>query len=213
MLKRVAVTFSIPKKVVPYLDAMRAVGTEPVAVCPQDAPAGLEGFAGLLISGGIDINPARYGQARHETVTEVDDARDDLESRMLAAALEAQLPVLAICRGMQLLNVHQGGTLVQHFDGHRVVSDDPSLPVHGVDVQAGSHLAEIYGGPVQVNSRHHQCVERLGEGLVVTSRSLDDGVIEGVEMPGEGFVVGVQWHPEDQFAAQRCLFEAFAARL
>jgi putative glutamine amidotransferase len=125
--------------------------------------------------------------------------------------------VLAICRGLQLFNVfHQGGTLLQHLDGHTIISPDPSEPAHAVVQEPGSRLASILGpGPVDVNSRHHQAVEQVGHGLRVTSRSTD-GIVEGLERPDLRFAVAVQWHPEDQvcrFPAQHRLFEAFAAAL
>jgi putative glutamine amidotransferase len=140
-----------------------------------------------------------------------------MEWRLLEQAVAADIPVLAICRGMQLFNVfHPGGTLLQHLDGHAVNSHDPAEPAHSVVQEPDSRLASILGlGPVEVNSRHHQAVQQVGQGLVVTSRS-GDGVIEGLERPDLRFAVAVQWHPEDQtvrFAAQRRLFEAFAAAL
>jgi putative glutamine amidotransferase len=134
----------------------------------------------------------------------------------LDEALERDLPVLAICRGMQLFNVARGGTLRQHIEEREVHQryDLPKRePVHQVEVEAGTRLAEILGaGDVAVNSRHHQAVGRVGEGLKVSARARD-GVVEGFEMPEKRFAVAVQWHPEDQAASdavQAGLFRAFA---
>jgi len=215
--KRVALTFRFPKKAEPYADALRAVGLEPVPFQPESGVHSLDGLAGLVLSGGVDIDPARYGAALDPRTETPDQERDEMEWRLLKEAVAADIPVLAICRGLQLFNVfHEGGTLVQHLDGHAVVSQDRSDPVHSVVQEPGSRLATILGtGPVAVNSRHHQAVQRVGRGLRVTSRS-DDGIVEGLERPDLRFGVAVQWHPEDQvgrFPAQHRLFEAFAAAL
>ncbi|MEO8370937.1 MAG: gamma-glutamyl-gamma-aminobutyrate hydrolase family protein [Candidatus Solibacter sp.] len=215
--KRVALTFRFPKKGQPYADALRAVGLEPLPFQPGSGASSLDGLAGLVLSGGVDIEPARYGAATDPRTETPDQERDEMEWRLLEQAVAADIPVLAICRGLQLFNVfHEGGTLLQHLDGHTVISPDPSDPAHSVVQAPRSRLASILGlGPVPVNSRHHQVVEQVGRGLLVTSRS-DDGVIEGLERPDLRFAVAVQWHPEDQvsrFAAQRRLFEAFAAAL
>ena len=214
---RVALTFRSPKRAEPYADALRAVGLEPVLFQPESGAPSLDGVAGLVLSGGTDIDPARYGAAPDPRTETPDRERDEMEWRLLQQAVTADVPVLAICRGMQLFNVfHEGGTLLQHIDGHAVRSPDASDPVHSVVQEPGSSLAAILGpGPVPVNSRHHQAVQRVGRGLVVTSRSVD-GIAEGVERPDLRFAVAVQWHPEDQvkrFHAQHRLFEAFAAAL
>jgi putative glutamine amidotransferase len=218
MPSRVALTYRLKEKLPPYADALRAVGVEPAAVSPDDPRDGMAGFDGLLLSGGTDVNPARYGRARDGRTYEPDDARDDLEWRMLDQAIATGLPVLAICRGMQLFNVFHGGTLAQHIDErHRVLSPDPADPAHQVVQEPGTRLASILGpGPEPVNSRHHQAVETVGRGLMVCSRAAGDGLIEGLERPDLRFAVAVQWHPEDM--AGRCpsqlrLFEAFAAAL
>ncbi|HWB96903.1 MAG TPA: gamma-glutamyl-gamma-aminobutyrate hydrolase family protein, partial [Bryobacteraceae bacterium] len=170
----------------------------------------------LLITGGGDVNPALYGRASEPQTQPPDDPRDHLEIRLLQQALDRDLPVLAICRGMQLLNVAHGGTLVQHLEGHSVRSADPSIPVHDVHVAEGTRLARILGaGAHPVNSRHHQAVEEVGQGLAIIARS-PEGVIEGLERTDRRFVVAVQWHPEDQArtdAVQLRLFEAFAESL
>ena len=218
MAKRVALTFRFDEKAAPYAEALRLAKIEPVLVKPAPAGASLEGIAGLLLSGGTDIDPARYGSTAGPETGDPDTARDAMEWRLLEQALAADLPVLAICRGMQLFNVfHHGGTLLQHIGGHVVRSADPAEPVHDVVQQPGSRLERILGpGAHPVNSRHHQAVDRVGDGLLVTSRAAGDGIVEGLERPDLRFAVAVQWHPEDQvrrFAAQRRLFEAFAAAL
>ena len=185
-------------------------------ISPDD-PRALAGLQGLLLSGGTDLNPARYGATPHPRNETPDDARDDLETGLLTEALAADLPVLAICRGMQLFNVAHGGTLIQHLENsaaHVVRGDDPALPAHQILVEPGTRLAEILGEGVHaVNSRHHQAVGRVGAGLRVTARSTPDGVIEALERSDRRFALAVQWHPEDQArrdAEQRKLFQAFA---
>ena len=208
MGKRVGVTYSNPEKVKPYEDALRLVGLEPVPLRVGDAVS-LDSLDGLLISGGCDLNPRRYGQTPRPETQQPDDARDDLEFRLLGEALQRDLPVLAICRGMQLFNVQHGGTLDQHVDGHQ----KPTAELHNVTVAPGSKLAEILGeGDHPVNSRHHQVIKEPGAGLQVSATS-DDGRIEGLERGDKPFAVAVQWHPEDQAShddAQRKLFQAFA---
>jgi gamma-glutamyl-gamma-aminobutyrate hydrolase PuuD len=216
MGKRVALTFRFDDKAVPYADALRAVGLEPVLCKPGIRAASFDGFDGLLLSGGTDLNPRLYDAEREAETGDPDDERDRMESDLLDKTIQTNTPVLAICRGMQLFNVRHGGTLVQHLEGHQVRSVDPSDPVHLALQEPGSRLAEILGTePVEVNSRHHQAVGRVGLGLVVTSRATD-GVIEGLERQDQRFAVAVQWHPEDQvrrYPVQLRLFEAFAAAL
>jgi len=214
---RVALTFRNLKKIGPYDEAIRLVGLEPVHLTPP-GPRLLAGLAGLVLTGGSDIDPARYGQAANGS-DGVDEERDQLETDLLAEALAADLPVLAICRGAQLLNVAHGGSLIQHLpgDGHQKrcpgCETGRHPPAHGVEVAPGSRLASIIGpGKHDVNSRHHQAADRVGGGLVVSAVAAD-GVIEGLERHDRTFVVGVQWHPEDRVLvseADRKLFEAFA---
>ena len=145
----------------------------------------------------------------------------ELEMRLLKEAIAADLPVLAICRGLQLFNVFHGGTLIQHLPSSDVHQQRPQNAepgrhpaVHAVRVASKTRLAEIMGaGEHEVNSRHHQAVDRVGSGLV-TSAIAEDGVVEGLELPDAAFAVAVQWHPEDRVAvstSDRKLFEAFAA--
>ena len=148
---------------------------------------------GIVLSGGADIAPARYGAEPHPAVTVVETERDDFEFELLDLAITAELPVLGICRGLQLLNVHRRGTLEQHVESHSRYDIEASTAAHEVTFAEGSQLAAIYGDDLSVNSLHHQTVDRLGDGLVATATS-DDGVIEGLEL-GES-IVAVQWHPE-----------------
>lgn len=214
---RVAVTFNREARLDPYLKALEEVSIEAVR-----NPASLESLDGLLLTGGADINPRRYGRDKDGS-DEMDDARDELELSLLRQALSADVPVFAICRGLQLFNVARGGTLVQHLSSttvHRQKAKgaEPGRhPVaHRVWVAPGTRLAGIVGaGGLDVNSRHHQAIENLGDGLTVSAIS-EDGVIEAIELPAAAFAVAVQWHPEDRIyvsEADRKLFEAFAAAI
>jgi putative glutamine amidotransferase len=214
---RVGVTFGREKRLGPYLFALEEAGMEAAR-----NPESLDSLDGLLLTGGSDINPARYGRTNSGS-DEVDDARDALEMRLLGQALAADLPVLAICRGLQLLNVACGGTLNQHLDSTDVHRQKPGSAeagkhpaAHRVVVRPDTLLAKIVGaGALDVNSRHHQAIERMGEGLIGSAVS-EDGVIEAIERPDAAFAVAVQWHPEDRVLvseADRKLFGAFAAAM
>lgn len=185
----------------------------------DDIPS-LEGLDGLLLSGGGDVTPALYGQgAEGAEAGGANLRRDEMERRLISEALARDLPVLGICRGMQILNVALGGALVQHISGHRSYPGGPSVK-HPVVVQAGSRLAAALGtsGVMEVNSRHHQGVtpELLAPGLVPTAHH--EGLLEALESPTHRWVVAVQWHPErydtdvNLFTspeAQRRLFRTF----
>jgi putative glutamine amidotransferase len=200
----------------PYLHALRRAGAEGLVLLPDAAavdrvPELLARFDGLLLAGGGDLDPATYGATAQNEVYGVSHDHDAFELALLRAAVEGGLPVLAVCRGLQLLNVAQGGTLHQHItDGETTVHHRGHL--HPVEVSHGCRLGAAVGvGSLDGWSMHHQAVDRLGPDLVVTARTAD-GVIEGVELP-DGWVVGVQWHPEDTAAdpVQQRLFDAFAA--
>jgi putative glutamine amidotransferase len=199
----------------PYEEALRALGIEMVQVTAAPMPPGA---AGLLLMGGSDVNPALYGEPRNAETEESDDARDELECALIEEALARDLPVLAICRGIQIFNVQQGGTLIQHLPStprHRQRTEDWGTPVHQVEIVPGTALAKIAAGPLHlaVNSRHHQAIGKLGGGLQISARDPEDGTIEAVERPDKRFVVGVQWHPENMSATdphQARLFQAFA---
>jgi putative glutamine amidotransferase len=218
MKKKVGLTFSDEERVQPYVAALENAGVE-VVLIPPGSRTELGDLDGLVLSGGIDVNPALYGQERHPKADVPDDARDSTELTLLREALDRDVPVLAICRGMQLFNVAHGGTLTQHIEEtstHQRYDQPKPQAVHSAEVQPGSRLSEITGaGAVQVNSRHHQAVADVGDGLVVSALSAD-GVVEGVERPDKKFAVAVQWHPEDQAATdpvQAKLFADFARSL
>jgi putative glutamine amidotransferase len=211
-MKRAVLAYRNEAKIAPYLEALRQAGIEPTPVTPAAPIASLDG-KGLVLTGGTDIDPSLYGEPLDPRADAPDRARDDLEQRLLREALLLDLPVLAICRGMQLFNItHAGGSLVQHMEGHKLANNG----THEVEVSAGSRLAEILGGGRQaVNSRHHQAVGDVGAQLIISARS-PDGLIEALERLDLCFAIAVQWHPEDMLAAfpqQLRLFEAFRESL
>ena len=218
MPKQVLLPFRHFKKAKAYETALRAGGMEPLPVYVDD-PMPLDRAAGLLLMGGTDVNPKRYNSDAAPETDPPDDARDQVELDLIHSALERDLPILAICRGLQILNIYHGGTLIQHLGAprHDPEKDDHSGPVHEIEFLPGSRLAQIAGvGRWQVNSRHHQAVARVGDNLHVSARDPEDAVVEGLERPDKRFVVAVQWHPEDQIV--RCseqirLFQSFAAAL
>lgn len=167
---------------------------------------------GLLMPGGVDIEPARYGQETGEKCGKIDLARDAAEWWMLEAFLPTKKPVLGICRGIQMLNVFQGGTLHQHIENH---SDFKSRGTgcHKVNVVSGSRLEQILQtSRLTVNSLHHQAVDDLGKELEIAAVS-DDGIVEAVVHTNHPFCLGVQWHPEHMSRTdplQRKLFSFFA---
>ena len=189
-----------------YVRSVEQAGAVPVVlppVSPGDVSALLERLDGVLLSGGVDVDHALYGQEPHPKVGRVNRRRDDFELALVREALRRDVPVLAICRGQQVLNVASGGTLVQDIPSlveGQVKHDGPGprhRRAHRVEVTASSRLRAILGqDAVDVNSIHHQAVDRVGDGLVVTARCPDDGVVEGLERPESRFVVAVQWHPE-----------------
>ena len=174
---------------------------------------------GLLLTGGGDVDPALYGEDRHPATDDAEPGRDEFEIDLARRAMDADLPVLAICRGAQVLNVAAGGTLVQDIPSevrselaHRIPEPKDAV-AHGVRVTSGSQLDRAMNGRVErVNSRHHQSIARLGPGLVA-SATAPDGVVEAIERESATWCVGVQWHPENfwrtgEFAP---LFESFVA--
>ena len=212
-MPQVAVTHGLNARTDAYFAALRDAGLDPLSVTTAQPLESVQAVAGLVLCGGFDVDPSLYGQALDPRTGELDPQRDALELRLLRDALAHDLPVLAICRGLQLFNVAHAGTLGHLIDGHQVRDQDRSLPVHEAVIEPGSRLAEILGGgPHPVNSRHHQAADRVGEGLVVSARA-PDGVIEGLERSDRRFAIAVQWHPEDQVRsdpAQRELFMKFA---
>lgn len=207
-------------KVGPYEAAVRDGGMEPVL---KEAHEGLwlGDVRGLLLTGGTDVSPQLYGEEPGaETDKDLDLERDHTEMALIAEALRRDLPIFAICRGLQILNVQHGGTLIQHLDTterHKRRTPDPGVPAHVICLEPDSHLGRIAGAATwDVNSRHHQATGKVGTGLCVSATDPVDGVVEGLERPDKRFVVAVQWHPEDQApvnAQQRRLFQAFREAL
>ncbi|HKO15954.1 MAG TPA: gamma-glutamyl-gamma-aminobutyrate hydrolase family protein [Gemmatimonadaceae bacterium] len=209
-----------------YTDAVAAAGLAPLVLPPLDAalaPDVLRGVGGLVLTGGEDVAPRRYGAAPHPTV-QVHEERDAFELALVATARTRGIPTLAICRGEQLVNVALGGTLVQDIPSERVdaLAHDPKTArdarVHEVRVAPGSTLAAaLQAACLATNSSHHQAIDRLGDGLRVVGRTAD-GIIEAVESTDpHWWMIGVQWHPEELIATteewDRRLFAAFAARV
>jgi putative glutamine amidotransferase len=157
---------------------------------------------GLVLAGGSDIDPATYGARPHPATSGANEERDRFELALGTRALERDMPLLAICRGMQMLNVIQGGTVEQHLPdrlGNDVHRHTPGVFAdHTVSLEAGSLAARVVGSEASaVRSHHHQGVDELGEDLVVTGRSDGDDVIEAIELPDRRFALGVLWHPEE----------------
>jgi putative glutamine amidotransferase len=205
-----------------FIDAVWAAGGQPVVITSglpsEAAPQYLDLVDGLILTGGGDVNPSRYGRQREELTYDVSDSRDAMELTLARHATARQVPVLAICRGNQVLNVALGGTLVQDLvtaglDNHRTNGAPPTS--HDVTIRPGSRLAEVVGaGRLHVNSLHHQGVDDLGDALQ-SSAHAPDGSIEAIELIGPGWALGVQWHPELMRAdepVQRRLFEAHVAQ-
>jgi putative glutamine amidotransferase len=204
-----------------YLESVKRAGGEP-RVLSLDAPPTLDGLDGVLFTGGGDVDPARYGDVRHPNTNEPDAARDAFEITLAKLALETDTPLLAVCRGIQVINVAAGGTLLQDIPaqvnqphGHQI--DSPSYALaHEVWVTPGTELARVMqeelkdGEVLQVNSRHHQAVGKTAEGFTI-SATAPDGVVEAIERPGARFCVAVQWHPENFWRTGefRSLFEEF----
>ncbi|MBV9081804.1 MAG: gamma-glutamyl-gamma-aminobutyrate hydrolase family protein [Acidobacteriaceae bacterium] len=214
-MKRVLVPYRNPNKLTPYLDALRAAELDPVAHF-VDSAGSLDGIAGLTLIGGTDINPSRYGQPRMPETEDPDDERDSIELELIDQAIQDNLPIFAICRGLQIVNVYHGGTLVQHIDSGRHCPhfEDRAKPAHEVEIEPDSVLANWVAEPkLHVNSRHHQAADRIGAGLRVTARDPHDGIVEGLERQNGAMIVAVQWHPEDQAPTQPeqlRLFQQFA---
>jgi putative glutamine amidotransferase len=188
-----------------YLQALESAGGIPVVVPPLHEPAVdplLNRCSGLLLSGGPDLHPAAYGRARHSEMGPTEPALDGFELALAREADARGMPILAVCRGLQLLNVARGGTLHQHLPDvagdvvqHRQ-SEAGTKTTHWVSVAPGSRLAEVLGRRrTKVNSFHHQAVNELGRGLEPSAWA-SDGTVEGLEAADREFVVAVQWHAE-----------------
>jgi putative glutamine amidotransferase len=198
------------RKMPDYEESVRRAGGEPWVLDYEHDRASVvvASCGGLLLPGGADVGPERYGEEPHPSVTDVDRARDEHEIALVMAALDADLPILAICRGLQVLNVAAGGSLVQDIPSQvpgaltHKVPDPQDAMAHSVRVTPGSRLASLMRGALSaeydldVNSRHHQSARRVAEGFEITAIALD-GVIEALEHPGARFCMAVQWHPEN----------------
>lgn len=205
-----------------YMNLLKACGALPVILPftsdPTDVAALVDGLDGLLLTGGHDINPAVYGQTRLPSCGPANEGRDTLECLLFSKALERDMPVFGICRGLQFINVMMDGTLFQDLPSQHPssvrhhMSPPYDRPIHTVDVLAGTPLAGVVGeGVLKVNSYHHQGIDRLGEGLEAMAVA-PDGLVEAVCMPLRRFVWGVQWHPEfmwRKYAQQRAILRSF----
>jgi gamma-glutamyl-gamma-aminobutyrate hydrolase PuuD len=204
-----------------YVAAVQAAGALALLLPPDDAVAEapdrlLDRIDALILAGGSDVDPATYGARRHPETNSAWPERDRFELALARRALERELPVLGICRGMQLLNVALGGTLAQHLpnvvghDGH-----NPRPGVYGtvtVELDPAGRVGALLGASVDAQCHHHQAIDRLADGLLVTGRA-GDGTIEAVELADRDFVLGVQWHPEqDDLRLFRALVAAARAR-
>ena len=205
--------WDVPAAVIPlaYVSAIESAGGRVLLVPPSEKgiEETLDALDGILFSGGSDINPAEYGHEAHPETNGVRPDRDRGELALLTAALERDMPVLAVCRGSQVLNVARGGDLVQHLP--EVVGDEKHKHTpgvfadHDVEVKAGSRLETLLGERVPVKSHHHQGFGRVGEGLVEAAWA-EDGTLEAVEDPAKRFALGVLWHPEE--GEDAALFQA-----
>jgi len=204
-----------------YLESVRRAGGEPKVLSMHDPPS-LDGLDGILFTGGGDVDPAHYDTTRHPNTQEPDAARDAYELELAKLALAKGTPLLAVCRGVQVLNVAAGGTLVQDIPtelsqalAHQVDSP-PYAIAHEVWVTPGSALQRVMreqltdGDVLQVNSRHHQAVAHAAAGFSIAATA-PDGVVEAIERPDARFCIGVQWHPENFWRTGefRSLFEEF----
>ncbi|HXT14627.1 MAG TPA: gamma-glutamyl-gamma-aminobutyrate hydrolase family protein [Gemmatimonadaceae bacterium] len=207
-----------------YTNALASFGLVPVVLPPMSAAvasAALTDVAGLVLTGGEDIDPRYFGETPHPKTGEPHHARDSYELALARRAYELRVPTLAICRGVQVMNVALGGSLVQDIPSQRetTIDHDPegkrAERVHGVEIESDSRLAAIVGATtIAVNSSHHQALAQVAPPLLTTARSTD-GVIEAVEANDPAWwMIGVQWHPEELMATpevwDRRLFDAFA---
>ena len=192
-----------------YRSALEKAGARIKELTPADTlPGALENCDGIMLTGGVDVDPVLYGESERHPTVETDDARDAYELELARIAIERDLPLLAICRGAQVLNVAAGGTLIQD-----IPSDQPGTlahqqsgpkdePSHALQVTQGTCLSLLFenagngGQQLHVNSRHHQSVKEAAPGFIV-SATAPDGIVEAIERPASSFCLGVQWHPEN----------------
>jgi gamma-glutamyl-gamma-aminobutyrate hydrolase PuuD len=198
-----------------YDDAVERAGGRPLLVPPttEGVEETLDALDGIVFTGGSDLDPALYGEEPHPETFGVHRRRDDAELALLRRALERDMPVLGICRGIQVLNVGLGGDLHQHLPdvvGHEEHKNDPpgQFRQHEVTIEPNTRLAQVLGERTRVMSHHHQGLRRIGAGLVQAAHA-EDGAVEAIEAPDKRFAVGVLWHPEA--GADPAIFEAFVA--
>ena len=195
-----------------YVRAVEQAGGRPLLVPPSNEgiEETLDSLDAIVFSGGSDLDPAHYGEEPHPETFGIHEERDRAELELMKAALGRDMPVLGICRGVQVLNIARGGNLIQHLPeivGHEGHKHDPpgSFSDHDVEIEPETTLAKILGDRHPVKSHHHQGLDAVGKGLRVSAHA-DDGSIEGVEDPEHRFAVGVLWHPEA--GEDRKLFQA-----
>ena len=206
-----------------YLASVEQTGARARVLEVTESPRKVLGeIDGLLLTGGGDVDPVFYGEDRHPLTDDAEPGRDEFEIDLARRAMSGGVPLLAICRGAQVLNVAAGGTLVQDIPSSveselsHSVKEPKDLACHAISIVAGTKLSSVLGGQTaaacscRVNSRHHQAVGRTGDGLVVSARA-GDGVVEAIEQPDAPFCIGVQWHPENFWRSGEFtpLFEAF----
>jgi putative glutamine amidotransferase len=224
-MKRIVIGVTRCSKLEDYVASVEQTGARVRVLEVSESPRKiLPEVDGVLLTGGGDVDPVFYGEDRHPSVEDAEPGRDEFELDLARRAMEADKPLLAICRGVQVLNVAAGGSLVQDIPSelpttlsHRV-RDPSNAPAHDIAVAPGSRLSQVLGSRAnpdrtcRVNSRHHQSIARLGDGLVASATS-PDGVVEAVEAPAAHFCLGVQWHPENFWGTGefRGLFDAFVA--
>jgi putative glutamine amidotransferase len=206
-----------------YLASVEQTGARARVLEVTESPrAVLSEVDGVLLTGGGDVDPVFYGEDRHPLTHDAEPGRDEFEIDLARRAMTGDVPLLAICRGAQVLNVAAGGTLVQDIpsalasDLPHAVNEPKNLECHDIAIVAGTKLSSVLGGNAgaacscRVNSRHHQSVGRTGKDLVVSARAAD-GIVEAIEKPDAAFCIGVQWHPENFWESGefRPLFAAF----
>lgn len=207
----------------PYITALEAAGAAPIllplALGEETLKSLFSRLDGLFLAGGGDLNPACYARVQHPKTEGIDSLRDETELLLTKWALDANMPLLGVCRGTQTLNVASGGTLIQDVSDqvpnsirHQYFPDKPrDYVAHGVETVQGTRLSQILGITAQVNSFHHQAVDTTAHGFAVSAIA-SDGVIEAIELPSNRFVIGVQWHPESLVTfdpTMMALFESF----
>lgn len=195
-----------------YTVSVERAGGLPVVVPPVEGSGELlDALDGLVFTGGSDLDPALYGQRAHPETTGVHRHRDRAELALIREALRRDMPVLGICRGMQLLNVALGGDLHQHLASATHKGPPGRYTFHDVTVDAGTRLAEMLGAGTRTHSCHHQAPDRLGDGLRPSAHA-EDGTVEAIELPQARFAVGVLWHPEEDEVRGAPLFRELVAQ-